>query len=53
MPEDAQASTVVAPTRDRIDGPVDAQVLVVPGDDFDERAAGVAEERVVLDQIEM
>ena len=52
MPEDAEPALVVLDLLQGGDRVVDAQVLVVLGDDLDQPALGVVEDGEVLDQIE-
>ena len=52
VPEDAELTVVVLDFADGLDGLVDAEELVVFGDDFDERAFSGIEKGVVFDEVE-
>ena len=52
VPEDAEFALVVLDFADGLDGLVDAEELVVFGDDFDKRAFSGIEKGVVFDEVE-
>src|SRR5690349_8182872 len=52
VPEDAEAALFLADGADGLDSVVDAEILVVLGEDLDERATTLAIEDEVFDEIE-